>query len=254
MKLQRMKQRHIPSPWRAGWLPGWLAIALMMGGMGSGYGTAAHAQPDDNEQGKAQNPMPQNPLPQMPFANPQAWQKMTPEERRGAARQAVEQTLRGSMGWLGFADQALQDAVVTAALERETALDVVREKHRAVTQGLLNKAVTDEQMLVLAEELQAAMEEAATRREASLAALEEKIHFSQKPRLAAFLSLTGVTGDESAYLGGILGNVMGAMANMAAARPAAEPNPQPAAQPDPQPDAGPNAGQPAAGQAAEPAG
>src|SRR5690606_15809627 len=136
--------------------------------------------------------------------NWQELQKLPPEERRAAVRQITERVLRDALTFTGFEDKNLQDAVVATALERESALDAVREKHRAVARGLVDKAVTDEEMSTLVADLQAASAAAKSQSVASIAALEEKIQFSRKPKLAAFLSLTGVTGDESALLGGIL--------------------------------------------------
>ena len=178
--------------------------------------TPSFGQPDPNDQPKAQNPNPQ-----MPFGNWQELQKLPPEERRAAMRQIAERVLRDAMTWTRYTDKTLQDAVVVAAMEREAALDTVREKHLAVARGLMDKAVNDEQVMALVADYQTSIEEAKTRRAASLVTLDEKIQFSQKPKLAALLSFIGVTGDESALLGGIMGNVMGAMANMAAAQPPA---------------------------------
>ena len=78
----------------------------------------------------------------------------TLEERKAAARQYTEQMLRGFLGAMGHEDKAMHDAVVAVALERETVLEDVREKHRAVAQGLMNRETPDEEIQELMIDLQ----------------------------------------------------------------------------------------------------
>ena len=156
---------------------------------------------------------------------------MTPEQRYAMMRRMLDPMLRGMMTAMDFKDNTLQNAVVSSVLEQETILDDVRAKHRAVSQALIGKVATDEQILVLMTELQAAIANAKTQRLASVAALEEDTHFSENPRLAAFLSLAGITGDESAYIGGVMGSFTSAMTNMGVAPPAPKVE-APAAQPE----------------------
>lgn len=174
----------------------------------------ALAQPNPG-QGLAANPPAQNPF--MP--NMQEWQKMTPEQRREALLKAVDQTVRGALGFMGYNEQPVQDAVATFATEQEKALEPVREKHRKVSQALLNKALSEEQVGVLMDELRIAETEARQKRGEAIAALEAKTNFSKKPRLAVFLSLTGLTGEQTGLIGGVLGNIMTSMMNLQANTP-----------------------------------
>lgn len=178
------------------------------------WDATSYAQPNLGG-GQRANPATQLP----PGIALQDWQKMTPEQRREAVLKAVEQTLRGGLDWMNVRDKPTQDAIVTFALEQEKALEPVREKHRKVAQGLLNNAVTEQQIGALMEELLVAEAEAREKRDAAVMALDKQIGFSKKPRLSAFLSLTGLTGEQTGFIGGVLGNIMGSIANVAADAP-----------------------------------
>lgn len=172
----------------------------------------AQAQPNVNN-GQANNPPNQ-----LPFGglNAADWQKMTPEQRREAMLKITEQMLRGAMQMLNYPDKAMQDAVVAFAIEQEKALEPVREKHRKVAQALINNAITEQQVGALMEELRAAEIEARDKRGRDIEALEKQIKFSEKPRLASLLSLTGLTGEQTGFINGVLGNIMASMANVQA--------------------------------------
>lgn len=172
----------------------------------------AGAQPDPNNQPKAANP-----AGQAPFGGAGNWQNMTPEQRRVATQQFVEQLIRGSMDRLGFRDKAMQDTVLNIVAEQEVILDTVREEHRKVARALMEENVTDREVADAMADLQTAIREAKVQRAATIAALEEQLEFSKQPKLAAFLSLSGVTGDESVFIAGVAGNFMSAIGNLAAA-------------------------------------
>lgn len=189
-----------------------------------GATTFAHAQPDPNNAPKGANP------PVMaPGMGGADWQKMTPAQKRETIQKTTEQTLRGAMTWLGFADKTLQDTVVASAMLREKTLDEVRDKHRLVAQGLIARQ-SDAQMEIALDNLRMAQEDAADARVKQIADLDKKIDFSTKPRLKAFLSLVGIISDDSATIGGVLGNTINTMTNMAMGDPA---KPEPAAVPAP---------------------
>ncbi len=183
-------------------------------------GTVSLAQPDPNEAPKGVNP----PV-AMPGITPADWQKMTPQQKRAALQKGVEDTLRGTMTWLGYTDKPLQDAIIASALEREKALDEVRDKHRLVAQALIARQ-NDAQMEIALDNLRMAEDAAAEARAKQIAELDEKIDFSNKPRLTAFLSLVGILNDDSATLGGVLGSTISTMTNLAMGdvpKPAAAP-------------------------------
>lgn len=138
---------------------------------------------------------------------------MTPEQRREAVRKGITDIVRGSMNRMGYTDAAMQDDVLAYAFEEEDALQVVRDKHREVVTAIMANPNDDETIVKLMADLRAAIEEAKEKRTATIKALDAKIDFSSKPRLEAFLSLSGITGDESLFIAGIFGNIMSAMSN-----------------------------------------
>lgn len=155
-------------------------------------------------------------------ANPVAgvdWAKMTPEQRREALRQFVEQTIRATMTGIGYPDKELQDAVVAFAGEQEKLLELVREKHRKVAQALIKQAPETEVATLMAD-LKVSVDKANARRIAGIVALDDKISFSDKPRLAAYLSMISLTGSETSFIGGVLGGITGTIANLAAGQEA----------------------------------
>jgi hypothetical protein len=174
-----------------------VALALISSGL-------AYAQPAPNAV-----PMGANPA-----AGPD-WGKMTPEQRREAIQKFVEQTIRGTMTGLGYADKTMQDDVIAFAAEQEKMLEPVREKHRKVAQTLINNA-RDADVATLMADLRASIEETNQKRLEAVAALDAKIGFSQKPRLEALLSMIGLTGSETSFIGGPLGAIVGTIANLAA--------------------------------------
>lgn len=141
------------------------------------------------------------------------WTKMTPEERRKMVRTTIEDTVRGAMTQLGYTDKALQDEVVATALAGEDALDPVRDAHRKLALSLVANPRSDKDVTTLLADLRGAITQAKTERSLLIKELDERIEFSKKPGLSAFLSLMGITGDESAFIGGITGNFASAMAN-----------------------------------------
>jgi len=157
-------------------------------------------------------PNAQNAPPMARGAQPN-WAKMTPEERRKVIRKTVEDTVRGTMTHLGYTDKATQDDVVKTAFAQEDALDPVRDAHRKLTLSIMANPKSDKDTTALLTDLRDAITEAKTERASLIKGLDERIEFSKKPGLGAFLSLVGITGDESAFMGGITANFTSALAN-----------------------------------------
>lgn len=154
-------------------------------------------------------------------ANPPAggnWAQMTPEQRQQVAQQFVEQTIRDSMKRIGYDDKLLQDEVIAFSNEQEKLLIPVRKKHRKVTQAILDNK-NEEEVAALMSALRASIEKTKAKRELAILVLDEKISFSNKPKLEAFLSLLGLTGSETSYIGGTLSNMLGIMGNLGLATP-----------------------------------
>jgi hypothetical protein len=190
-------------------------LGVLMGIWGTASVRVAQAQPNPDG-GQAVNPggVPGG----LPFGFPGGaeWQKMTPEQRRAAMLKTVDQTLRGGMTMLGFHDAPTQDAVVAFAVEQEKSLEPLRDKQRKVAQALINNALGDQQMKVLLEELTQAETQAREKRLVALKALDQKVGFSKKPRLYAFMTLTGLNGDQTSLIGGVMGGLMTTLGNVAA--------------------------------------
>ena len=189
-----------------------LGAALCCGGL------TAHAQPDPNNAPKAANPVGQ-PNPLAAWGNPiPGWDKMTPQQREEALRKVAEQTLRGTMTWLGFTNVELQDAIAATMLEQDRDFAPVREAHRQVAQALMDNKLSDEQMNALLENLHNEAETARKLRDDSIDALKQKVDFDAQPRLKMFLTMAGIIGEEDAHLGGFLGTLTTEMTNLGVAQ------------------------------------
>lgn len=170
---------------------------LLISGLALGLGGVLQAQPDDNNAPKADNPPNARPRGNRPNLR-----DMTPEQRRQAMKKMREQGLRRTMTRSGFADAALQDAVVEFADAQAEATQSLQEKARLLTQAVRNQDSTDEQIAALLADFRTAAAAEKTRRATALAELEAATEFSKKPRLDALLTLSGIIGDETSLLGG----------------------------------------------------
>jgi hypothetical protein len=186
----------------------WMLTLLLAAGVLSAG--SAFAQPDLNNAPKGENPAPQAIWQQM-------WQNMTPEQRKQAMQMMAEQTVRGSLGWIGFNDAETQNLVINAMREQDTIYAPVRDQHLKVAQALMNKETDENQMATLMLSLRDAAEKARTEREATIKTLDERIAFSQQPRLEALLTMLGLVGNETQHVGGVLSSLGVAMGNLAVA-------------------------------------
>jgi hypothetical protein len=177
---------------------GTFAIALSIGLSGS----LVHAQPGEGN--LAQNP-PNQDQPQRRRGNRQ---ELTPDQRQQMLQQREhqrEQMLRATLTNSGFAEKALQDAVIDFVKEQEQSRMGVQDKLRKVAEALRTQAVTDTQLATLLAEWRVATEAEKTRHEDARKALDAEIGYSQKPRLDALLSLMGITSDDASLAGGMGG-------------------------------------------------
>ena len=172
------------------WLPGLLTLGITIGASG----TAVHAQPAANapggDQAEAQRP---------DFRNLTRDQR---EELMNRVQDFVrEQTMRMMLENAGFTDKALQDNVINFANQQDQANEALREQSRKINEALRGEATPAVQLSALMNQLNTASAEAATKRTAALAALDAQIKYSTQPRLAAVLTVMGLTGDEMAIAG-----------------------------------------------------
>jgi hypothetical protein len=185
----------------------WMLGLLLVMGLTT---STVFAQPDPANQPKGDNPPTQADWQKM-------WQNMTPEQRRQAVQTMTEQIVRGSLEEMGFKDAETKELVINAMREQSTIFEPVRAQHLKVAQALMNKDTTDEQMTTLMQGLREASEKARVAREASVKTLDDRIAFSQQPRLEALLTMLGLVGNETEHVGGVMASLGVAMSNLAIA-------------------------------------
>lgn len=187
------------------WMLGWMLAAVTLSG------SYAFAQPDLNDLPKGENPPTQANWQKM-------WQNMTPEQRKQAIQMVAEQIVRGSLEQMEVNDAETQDLVIAAMREQDALYDSVREAHLKVAQALLNNKNTgEEQVAKLLQDLREASEKARAARAMSIKNLDDRIAFSQQPRLEALLTMLGLVGDETEHIGGVMASLSIAMGNLAVA-------------------------------------
>ena len=131
---------------------------------------------------------------------------MTPEQR--AARQAqmekarwdwVHQTFIAS----GLTDATLQDSVVTAMQAKEKSRAALQDQARNLASLLINKDTKDADISAALKAYRAAVLADKAIYTDLLTDVEAKNHYTTTPRLETLLTVLGVLGDETAYLGGL---------------------------------------------------
>ena len=127
------------------------------------------------------------------------WENMTPQQRDQMFRKFGEDRLRDSLMRHGFVQDELQDAVIEFSRLVENDRRNIRDKSSRLREGMAIKA-NDAQIAALLADLRRSVAYARVRRDRGRKVLNAKIGFSKKPRLDAVLSLSGLGGDESAYL------------------------------------------------------
>lgn len=142
----------------------------------------AQAQPDLNEAPKGDNPI----------------VNQRPKKNGNNADAAIRKMLVQG----GVADIATQDAVLAFVKEDTEARRPMREQGAKLFQALRAGAITDEQFLALVTDYRAAQQAEKVRREEAQDALDEKIHFTDNPRLEAMLLLAGLIGDGVPFMNG----------------------------------------------------
>ncbi len=184
-----------------------LSLMLAVGAL-----TASHAfaQPDLDNPAKGENPPMQANWQKM-------WQNMTPEQRKQAMQTMAEQVVRGSIQQMGLNDAESQNLIINAMREQDAIYEPVRAQHLKVAQALMNKDTSDEQMTTLMQELRAASEKARVARDASIKTLDDRVAFSQQPRLETLLTMLGLVGNETEHVGGVMASLGLAMGNLAVA-------------------------------------
>ena len=186
----------------------WPAGALILMLTATGL-TIGQAQPDPNNAAKGDNPPAAAPGPD--------WAKMTPEQRKEAQVQMLKGIVVQGLNFAGFTDAKLQGTILDFMVAREKADQPVRDRAIKVAEALLAKDTSDKDMAILLADFRAEVDTARHRRKDQAAALDLAIGFSKNPKLDAFLSMMGLVGDESNFVGGESGSLAGVMTVIAPA-------------------------------------
>lgn len=128
------------------------------------------------------------------------WQNMTPAQRQQMMATMMENRTRQQLGAAGFNDKAVQDPIVDFMKAQETARMPLRDKARQLSQGLANNATNDE-IIIMLRDVRDAVTEEKTRHDAAVKDLDAKVNYTKNPRLEAELTVLGLIGDESSYIG-----------------------------------------------------
>ena len=119
--------------------------------------------------------------------------------------QMQTQMITRSLQRAGVTDAATIEAVTTYATNRTAARKPLYDAANALTQALADENSTDAQVTTLLDAFNAALDAEKTRTTAAEAELDKQIGYSKNPKLAAALTLLGMTGDASGYLNGGMG-------------------------------------------------
>lgn len=120
---------------------------------------------------------------------------------RDARWKRARADLRAALGEAGFADKALQDAILSFVEEQDLAREELRAIAARCSEAVRDREVAEAEIVRLLESYQAASAQAVARREAALVKLEEKVRWKSSPRLQMLLRLRGILGSE-AWLSG----------------------------------------------------
>lgn len=117
--------------------------------------------------------------------------RMTPEEQRKQS----EDRLREVMTSNGVTDASTQDAVLTYLSNELDARQPLRQMGGKLYRALEDQSVSDDQIKGMIADYQNAQDLEKQRRIKAQSDLENKIHYSQNPRLEGLLMLMGVLGN-----------------------------------------------------------
>lgn len=119
---------------------------------------------------------------------------------RGDRAAMQTQMITRSLQSAGYTDEGLIETVTTYATNRQAARQTLYDAANALSQALADENTTDAQIKTLWDSFNAALDAEKTRTASAEAALDAQINYSKDPKLAAALTLMGVTGDAAGYL------------------------------------------------------
>ena len=119
------------------------------------------------------------------------------EERTKAKVAEIKEQLTKA----GFADAALQTAVVGEFRAKDAAQTDLEGQWQKINQALEGKKMPAADLKAMIQGVRAAVAKEKARHDAASAALETQFHLSQTPALDALLMTMGITGDEASIEG-----------------------------------------------------
>jgi hypothetical protein len=186
-----------------------VAMGFVLGATGVVSGLAG-AQPNAGG-GNAGNPPNQDP--RGGRGNFPDTRNMTQEQRREAIRkwneEREERNLRDTLSRAGFTQQAGQDIVVAFSKEQNTAQESLRTMAEKLVTSVSTPGVPDAEVARLLKELQDAVAKEKERRKTARTALNEKLSYTENPRLELMLTTLGLIGDDSLGLNSLTGRFGG---------------------------------------------
>lgn len=110
------------------------------------------------------------------------------------------QMIARSLQSAGFTDEGLIEAVTAYGRNRQAARKPFFDAANALSQALSDKDTTDARIETLWSDFNAALTTEKARTEKAESELDVQIGYSKDPKLAAALTLSGITGDAMGYL------------------------------------------------------
>jgi hypothetical protein len=107
----------------------------------------------------------------------------------------LEGQIREWMAKAGVDDESSQSAIIAHITSEVRSRRPIRDASRKLFQTMQADSVPEEQMRSQLAEFRAALNEDKVRRQEAEAALDAKIHYTQKPRLEAMLLVFGIIGE-----------------------------------------------------------
>jgi hypothetical protein len=188
-----------------------VAMGFVLGATGVVSGLAG-AQPNAGA-GNAGNPPNQDPRGGGGRGNFPDLRNMTPAQRTEALRkwndEREERNLRDTLSRAGFTQQAGQDIVVAFSKEQNAAQESLRTMAEKLVTGVSTPGVPDAEVARLLKELQDAVAKEKERRKTARTALNEKVSYTENPRLELMLTTLGLIGDDSLGLNNLTGRFGG---------------------------------------------
>lgn len=140
----------------------------------------------------------------------QQFMQNMPPEQRAQIQQLMQSPEQRREAWVrqvmvasGFTDVEVQNSIIAFIRTQEATRAPLRMATFALSQSLVNPALTDEQLKTTVGNFRDSVAKDQERYNQELGALDERINYTTQPRLELLLEVIGVLGPETATLGGV---------------------------------------------------